>query len=322
MSMLPKIALVKRLQGLTEREHLGKLAVGVHERRWTEGAAGVKILVTGAAGRIGRYVVPAVLRRGYEVVAADRLPYPDPAPGVTAVQVDLTDPAQARGAVSGCDGVIHLSGYAAPLPEAPEEGFGNNVVSTFAVLRAAAGAGITRCAVASSASALGMAWARAPEPPIYVPIDEQHPLRPADHYALSKEVLERTCAAFHRETGMSTMVLRFPWVGFGEELADRAAKVHADPAEPVALRDLWSYAHPEDVAEAFATAVDTTGLGFEVFNVVAPDTLSDVPTESLIAQHYPTVTVREPLPGTSPAWSTRKAAELLGFRASHSWRRP
>lgn len=276
----------------------------------------MKAVVTGAAGGLGRYVVAELTRRGHAVVAVDRVGDRDPG----AVDADVTDLTEMRAACAGCDALIHLAAIPTPRESEPDVVFGNNVQSTFVALQAAADNGIRRAVIASSASALGMAWSPTPLSPLYAPIDEEHPLRPADHYGLSKEVAERIGATVHRQTGMSVTALRFPWIPRGPRLADAVAAVRADPAQQTPMRDLWSYALPEDVATAAVLAIETADLGFTVLNVVAPDTLSDVPTEELIATYHPTTEIRAALPGSTPAWSTVRAAELIGFTAVHSWR--
>ncbi len=277
----------------------------------------MKAVVTGAAGGLGRYVVAELTRRGHDVIAVDRRGTDDGEPTVVA---DVTDLAQMRAACAGCDALIHLAAIPSPRRSEPDVVFGNNVRSTFAALQAAADVGIGRAVIASSASALGMAWAEPTFSPLYAPIDEDHPLRPADHYGLSKEVAERIGASMHRQSGMAVTALRFPWLPYGPRLAEAVAAVRGDPAQRTPMRDLWSYALPEDVATAAALVIETPGLGFDVLNVVAPDTLSEIPTEELIATYHPTTELREPLPGSTPAWSTARAAALVGFTAVHSWR--
>ncbi len=277
----------------------------------------MKVVVTGAAGGLGRHVAAELLRRGHDLVAVDRRGTDDGEPTVVA---DVTDLTQMRAACAGCDALIHLAAIPTPRRGEPDVVFGNNVGSTFAALQAAADVGIERAVIASSASALGMAWAEPTFSPLYAPIDEDHPLRPADHYGLSKEVAERIGASIHRQFGMAVTALRFPWLPGGPRLAEAVSAIRADPAQRTPMRDLWSYALPEDVATAAALVIETPGLGFDVLNIVAPDTLSDIPTEELIATYHPTTELRAPLPGSTPAWSTARAAELVGFAAVHSWR--
>ena len=70
-----------------------------------------RVLVTGASGFIGRHVVEAAVRRGYEVVALVRniSAYQAPRPSVVPAAGDVRDPESVRSALKGCDAVIHLA---------------------------------------------------------------------------------------------------------------------------------------------------------------------------------------------------------------------
>jgi len=79
------------------------------------------VLVTGAAGGIGRFVVDELIRAGLPVLAADRVPVKNPK--VTARLVgDLRDPAfvedclagPAASAAGGVDALVHLAAIPAP----------------------------------------------------------------------------------------------------------------------------------------------------------------------------------------------------------------
>lgn len=69
-----------------------------------------RLLVTGAAGRLGRLAVGHLREAGlYQVVATDKAPTPD---GITA---DLTQPAtQWAGLLDGVDAVLHCAGHRGP----------------------------------------------------------------------------------------------------------------------------------------------------------------------------------------------------------------
>lgn len=66
------------------------------------------LLVTGAAGRVGRALRP-FLRRRYDLRLHDRVAVPDPVAGETVHVGDLIDAADVREAASGVDGVVHLA---------------------------------------------------------------------------------------------------------------------------------------------------------------------------------------------------------------------
>jgi nucleoside-diphosphate-sugar epimerase len=150
--------------------------------------------------------------------------------------------------MAGCDAVVHLGAISGPDMYPDEVVFGNNTLSTFAVLQAASLLGVSRAVVASSGSALGMAWAPQPFPPLYVPVDEDHPLLAQDPYGLSKEVDERTCAMFNRRTGIPILAYRFHRITLHEEAARRAAALRSRPEEGV--HELWGYVDVRDAARA------------------------------------------------------------------------
>lgn len=276
------------------------------------------MLVTGGSGGLGRWVVREFTGRGYGVVNADRK-LPDEAEALERfLEVDLTNVEAVAGALTGCGAVVHLAAIPAPGGQPDDVVFGNNVLSTFATLQAASQLGVKQAVVASSTAALGAAFAPKPFGPRYAPIDEEHPLLPHDPYALSKEVSERICATFSRRTGMSILALRFHYIAQPGEAAQRAANF--DPFSETAARELGGYVDVRDAAHACRLGVECRGLGCEIVNITAADSLSSLPTRELIRHHYPEVSVREPLEGTVSAWSTEKAERLLGYRPRHSWR--
>lgn len=279
---------------------------------------GHKVLVTGGSGGLGLWVIRELVEHGYEVVNADRRPPDDPDGATRYVEVDLTSVEAVSDALTGCEAVVHLAAIPAPGGRPDEVVFGNNVMTTFGVLQAAKGLGVRKAVVASSTAALGAAFAPEPFAPLYVPIDEAHPLLPQDPYGLSKEVGERVCAAFSRRTGMSVLAFRFHYIVQPGEVAERAADF--DPTSAVAARELGGYVDVRDAARACRLGLERRGLGFEVFNITAADTLSLTPTLALVRHHYPEVEVRAPLEGTASAWSIAKAGHLLGYAPRHSWR--
>ncbi len=303
-------------------------AFGVPARYlWTglgrNGGNEMRILVTGGSGRLGQFVLRDLLDHGHEVVNADRRPpatAASDAPAGRFVETDLGDVGQVAGVLAGCDAVIHLGAIPAPYSHADEVVFVNNTRATFATLQAASLLGVRRAVIASSVSAYGTAWAPAPFPFRYAPVDEAHPMLNHDAYGLSKEVDERTAEMVHRRNGMQVVALRFHWVALQEEAVARAADLNADPTAADWWRLLWGYVDARDAATACRLGIEAEGLGFEAFNVIAADTLCDAPTEELIRRYSPGTELRAPIPGTAGGFSIEKAGRLLGYEPRHSWR--
>ncbi|GAA2758287.1 NAD-dependent epimerase/dehydratase family protein [Actinopolymorpha rutila] len=275
----------------------------------------MRILVTGAGGAIGGAATAWLVRTGHEVRALVREDdTPPDTDGVEVERGDATDPTAVSRAVTGVDAVVHLAATPAPLGR-PEDVFVNNSCATLVVLQYAAEAGVGRAVIASSVSALGLAWAREVNSPAYVPIDEDHPFWPEESYGLSKQVDEATAAMIHRRFGMPILAYRFPFTTSAKALAERAAQVRADPAE--AVRELWAYLDLRDAAEAIRLGVESGVPGFHPVYVMAPDTLADRPTAELIARYHPGSEVRTPLVGRQTPYVITRAEELLGFHARH-----
>ena len=280
----------------------------------------MRVLVTGGAGLLGRFVVEELTRCGHNVVSVDRSEEPPDQAGTTQyLQMDLADPEPVRDAMASCDAVIHLAAIPAPVGFPAEEVFVNNTRATFHVLNAAVSAGIERAAIASSVSAYGMAWARQPFAPLYAPLDEHHPLLVQDPYGLSKEVDERTAEMMHRRSGMRVAALRFHWVAPPAALAGMEPAGLRNPAD--LANNLWGYVDARDAASACRHAIECDGFGFEAFNITAADTLCTEPTEELIGRYLPETELRASISGTKSGFSIEKAGSLLGWQPHHSWRK-
>ncbi len=278
----------------------------------------MRILVTGGSGRLGQFTLAELDAHGYEAINASRRPGPPDGPGSGFVQIDLTDVGAVAGALKGCDGLIHLGAIPSPWRFPDEVVFGNNTMSTYAVLQAAHIVGIHKVVVASSVSAYGMAWTKRPFPPLFAPLDESHPFLVADPYGLSKENDERTCEMFHRRCDMQVVALRFHWVATPDELAEIGRRGGVEPAGHV--NNLWGYVDGRDAGASCRLALEADGLGFVPLNITAADTLCAAPTEELITEYLPEIERREPIPGNGAGFSIRRAEDLIGWVPRHSWR--
>ena len=165
------------------------------------------IVVTGAAGRLGRMVVQMLVDQNREVLATDRLA----ADGLPAefVRCDLADAKAVERILRDAESVVHMGAIPGPLREDPSTIFDNNVASTFNVMTSAAELGLRR--VVFSSSAFGMGWAEDGNAfvPLYLPLDEEHPMMPFEPYGLSKQVGEDIGRMIARSSDTTVVSLRF-----------------------------------------------------------------------------------------------------------------
>jgi len=279
----------------------------------------VRVVVTGASGRIGRYVVADLLAHDHQVYALDREAPPDELAGNGAswVRDEVRDPeAMARLLdAARAEALIHLAAIPSPRFGSPLEVFATNTQATFVALEAAGLAGVPRVALASSTSVIGLPFASPPVSPRYVPVDENHPNIGNDPYALSKEVDEATAWTMHRRHGYQVISLRISNTAPVDDQLVKAAEVAQDPAGLAC--ELWAYLDVRDGARAFGLAVERDIPGCHVINVMAPDTYSSEPTAALLARYHPTSEVRRPIEGREVPFDLTRSRELLGFEAQH-----
>ncbi|NIK56873.1 NAD-dependent epimerase/dehydratase family protein [Kribbella shirazensis] len=274
-----------------------------------------RVLVTGAAGRIGRAVVDALQVRRTAVTALVLPGTAEALPADRVVEGSACDAGAVRAAMAEVDGVIHLAARPAPNHGTPSEVFGQNTLGTFTVLEEAGRAGVRNAVVASSLAANGLPFAARPLSPAYVPLDMSVPTQAEDAYALSKLADEQTAAMMTRRHGMTTVALRYPFVGgFTDRLRDHAEKVGADPS--VGAADLWSYLETRDAARAAVLALQVQG-GHHAFHVAAPRTLAPYPTVELLRRFHPTTEIRAALPGRTTPLDLVPARQLLVFTAEY-----
>lgn len=276
----------------------------------------MKLLITGGGGRLGRWVVEE-LRNDYEVVVAglEEAPPDAVSPGVRYEQADLTDAQAVARVADGAEAIVHLAAFPSPIGREPENVFANNMLSTFNVVEAAIRQGARKIIYSSSGSALGFAFRFRDMVPDYMPMDEEHPLRPQDAYGLSKWLGEEVLEAATRRTGIRTIVLR-PTNVFGpEDYAERVPSMLENGGGTL------SYVDARDVARAVRAALDDTEIEHDRFFITADDALSREPLAVAFPRHFPgSEAVSAGLTGTEGPISSAKAKRVLGYHPQHSWR--
>ena len=198
-----------------------------------------RILVTGAAGRIGRTLRHGLTSAGYTFNSVDTRPVEDQLPDEQVFTGDISDAGLLDDAMRGVAAVVHL---AAIPTEAPwEEIRAANIDGTWSVFDAARRAGVPRVVFASSVHASG--FSRRTD---LLRVDE--PAKPDGLYGVSKVFGEALGRMYADRYGMQIACIR---IGAFE---DQPRNNHHRP--------VWL--SPTDAVRLFHACLTSPDLGFAI----------------------------------------------------------
>jgi UDP-glucose 4-epimerase len=276
----------------------------------------VKVLVTGASGFIGRYIVDELALQHSVEMLDIQSPHRNDLPFHS---LNILEEEKVRRTVKGFDAVVHLAGIPHPMNNPPETVFRVNTVGTYNILEACFSNGIRKFVLLSSESTLGFDFATKPMTPLYIPIDEKHSLRPQDPYGLSKVCCELICAGFTRRVGMQTICLRAPWIWVPEE-GQRELYRRLIAEYPQWYRTFWAYIHVLDIAQIIQRAceIELPQLHDSYF-ICAEENWTGHDSRELLDKFYPEVNdIRKNFSSRMSLISSAKANRELGFKPQYS----
>lgn len=215
----------------------------------------MRVLVTGAFGRLGQEGVERLLDEGHSVIAFDLPNRRNQKEArrfeerVQTVWGDIRSPKDIGPCVADCDAIIHNAGILAPTSENhPDLAYAVNVGGTKNILDAMGS--LEAPPVIVFASSLSVCGPRVPGGP---PLTGEDPALGTDNYTSNKA----DCEQMLRESGLPFVIFRI-----GVSVGVKAA---AGDLSPDVFRVLFSidpdtrleWVHPEDVALAQARAIGT-----------------------------------------------------------------
>jgi uronate dehydrogenase len=217
-----------------------------------------RILITGAAGRLG-----SRLRQGLQPLArrlrlSDRIAIVDPRSHEDVVTCDLGDASAVLAAAEGVDAIVHFGG--APLESPWEEILASNIRGSYNIYEAARKQGVRRVVYASSVHAIGYHG-------IESHIDAEAPHRPDSLYGLSK--------CFVEDLG------RLYWDKFGLESVH--LRIFSSYPEPADRRMLWSWLSFDDCVRLVAASLTAPRVGHTVAFGLSDNALK--PVDNRLASH-------------------------------------
>ena len=282
----------------------------------------MRILLTGALGKVGRAASTALLAAGHHVTGVDlaRPTFDRPLRGEAGYQqADLTDAGDVFALVRRCDAVVHAAAIPEPTHNPAHTVFHNNLMSTFHLIEAAVRWEVPRFVNISSETVPGFFFPERADLPDYLPIDEQHPIRPQDPYALSKHFGEQLMDAAVRRSDIRCISLRPSWVQTPDNYERNLGPLVRDPSQTTA--GLWAYIDVEDLADAIVLAVQSELPGHEVFYIASPDNADGRDLAAAVREHYgDRIELRDLARPDASSISCAKAERLLGHHPRRSWR--
>jgi nucleoside-diphosphate-sugar epimerase len=282
----------------------------------------MKILVTGAAGRLGSAVCATLVDAGHEVKATD-YKHRDGLK-VKLVHADLRDEIAVYSLLEGCDAVAHLGNHPNLLAgPSPQRILSENVAMNANVFRAALDIGIRRIVFASSVQAIlkvpnGMR-ADAPFAIPYLPLDSAVPSNPGSNfYALSKDfgerMLQELCLA---EVALVATSLRFP-VLIGESWIDRfTSGGRPVPRSSFNFGEVLGYLMFSDAAELVRATLEKQLPGYHQYYPAQTLEVRGVAVVELIREFYSHVPLRRPIEQIESLVDLSGIAEDLGWAPKH-----
>jgi UDP-glucose 4-epimerase len=290
-----------------------------------------KVLVTGAAGFIGRHVVAALLTEGHEVYGVDNLSSDNAQKPLKQAHFQWIPKnlhsLSPKDLPAKIDCVVHLA--ARPSVETswsdPLEAHRENLTSLLQVLEWRRALSIPRVILASSAAVYGR--------PVALPVGEDHPLAPMSPYGLHKKAAEDYLSLFAAREDFSATSLRFfnvfgpgqspksPYSGVMSIFVDRL-RTGKEIVLHGSGKQTRDFIHVGDVAQAVVCAVGAAlKPGHRALNIGTGKKVSIV---QLLAELEKAMGVKAVRVARLPARagdiphsvaSVARARRVLGFRA-------
>ncbi len=294
----------------------------------------MKVLITGASGRLGTYLIRELAEKQTLVLMSRRQP-PDEFSKLPFIQGDLNNFEDCQRAVEGVDAIQHLGAQPGPVDHpdmragAAEKGipfdatFKTNMLGTYYLMQAAIEADVKTVVMSGSNCALGHGFriSKTHMPIDYLPLDEEHPCYPEDSYSFSKRCGEDLLASYTRAYGIRTYITRPAGI-----TPEERRKQMAENVKPTNgwTPWLWCWVGSEDVASAHRLIMEKADAlpPHDVYFLNADDTSALEPSLELVERFKPEFLPKvRTLQGHQSFINCDKLKNAVGWQHETSWRK-
>lgn len=222
----------------------------------------MKILITGAAGRLGKALRHELAAAGHQLRLVDVRPIENPEG--ENIHLDIAEGEAVLRAMEGIEAVAHLAWgrtYGERELNCIRGNFDVNAKGTFHLLWAGQKCGASRFVYTSTLSVFGQVASFGSKT-----FDETTPPKPEDTYGLTKYFGEEACRMFSQMHGMSAIVLRLCNLA-DDELWQEAQRTVPENRMGHNWRVMTT--HVSDAARAIHLALTAPNIRFEIIHVAA-----------------------------------------------------
>jgi len=257
----------------------------------------MKVLVTGAAGRLGSETCRQFQSAGIDFRATDRRAVRElPCEIVVA---DIRNREACYPLVAGCEAVVHLANYPNSSFGDAQTVFNENCAMNMNIFQAAMEAGVRKIIFASSVQAMSgdrrfddSAKEQKSSALPYLPLDGEVRANPGNPYAASKVAGEMLLNYFTRIHGITGVALRFPMLLPLESLARWRDEGPERLSRGLNLDEAFTLLTFSDATKLVISLLSAQLEGFRVYFPTARTPWLDLPLAEIIRRYFHSVPLR------------------------------
>jgi nucleoside-diphosphate-sugar epimerase len=259
----------------------------------------MKVLITGAAGRLGSEVTRHIQSAGIDFRATDRRGGRDLLFDVEVADIRVREACYPL--VEGCDAVVHLANHPNAIVADAQTVFNENCAMNMNVFQAAMEAGAKRIIFASSIQAISGARKfddsvdeQEPSSLPYLPLDGNAPANPGNPYAASKVGGEMLLQYFRKFHGLCGVAVRFPMLVPRDSISIRLRSLD-QLGRGANLDEAFTFLSFADAARLIVALLRTPIDGYHAYFPAAREPWLQMPIPQIVSRFYPNVPLRRPI---------------------------